>query len=192
VDKKNSSPGVDSQAPLQSNSTSQTAPSSEPEKKADPQKPVESDKQKTEPAKRKERAVEQRPIDADPRKFGEHVGITCDGCETIPIIGFRYRCLRCKDSQGQFNHDICENCFEDFKRGELNYATQGQNRISPDPLDHEFQTYVDRKQFKSLSAGSSTPGKVAPGPKKTKPNEACPCGSGKKYKKCCANKTATV
>ena len=25
--------------------------------------------------------------------------------------------------------------------------------------------------------------------KKTKPNAKCPCGSGKKYKKCCRNKT---
>jgi len=154
-------------------------------------KPVEKESPKPAPKAPKDKS-EPKPVDLDPRKFGEHVGITCDGCGSVPVIGFRYRCLKCKDSSGQFNHDICENCLEDFKRGELQYATQGQNRISADPKDHEFQTYVDRKQFKPLSAGGAPP----PGPsdaakkKKVKPNDQCPCGSGKKFKKCCAAKQA--
>lgn len=34
-----------------------------------------------------------------------HVNVKCCVCKTIPIIGLRYRCLRC------FNTDFCQNCF---------------------------------------------------------------------------------
>lgn len=26
-----------------------------------------------------------------------HDNVICDGCDTIPIIGVRYKCLECKD-----------------------------------------------------------------------------------------------
>ena len=32
--------------------------------------------------------------------FGDHVGITCDGCGASPIVGYRYRCKSCA------NHDV--------------------------------------------------------------------------------------
>jgi len=33
-----------------------------------------------------------------------HDGVTCDGCDTYPIIGKRFRCLEC------YNYDLCEKC----------------------------------------------------------------------------------
>lgn len=34
-----------------------------------------------------------------------HEGIRCDGCRQIPILGIRFKCLRCDD------FDFCENCY---------------------------------------------------------------------------------
>ena len=36
--------------------------------------------------------------------FGEHAGITCDGCGAVNIVGFRYQCTVCP------NFDLCESC----------------------------------------------------------------------------------
>ena len=35
-----------------------------------------------------------------------HPGITCDGCETVPMIGTRYRCNECVD------FDLCASCYD--------------------------------------------------------------------------------
>ena len=73
-------------------------------------------------------------------------------------------------------------CFDEFKKGN---AVNGlaKQRISSDAADHTLELYKD-KSFKSLvkSSGAAAP-KAAKAPK---PNEPCSCGSGKKYKKCCA------
>lgn len=50
---------------------------------------------------------------------GCKTGITCDGCEVIPVIGFRYRCTKCKDPQGNLAHDICEDCHNAFQNGKV-------------------------------------------------------------------------
>ena len=55
-----------------------------------------------------------------------------------------------------------------------------QQKLSLDAADHNFKLHKD-KGFKSLV--KQQPG-AAP-LKKIKPNDACTCGSGKKYKKCC-------
>lgn len=104
-------------------------------------------------------------------RFGTHPGITCDGCLTSPIIGFRYNCSNCK------NHDLCETCYERWTKGTLPHANGRANRISEKVEDHSFKTMAE-KGFKPMVKGKS--GSKA---EKVKPNMRCPCGSGKKYKK---------
>eukprot|EP00615_Pteridomonas_danica_P011257 CAMPEP_0114359174 /NCGR_PEP_ID=MMETSP0101-20121206/22818_1 /TAXON_ID=38822 ORGANISM="Pteridomonas danica, Strain PT" /NCGR_SAMPLE_ID=MMETSP0101 /ASSEMBLY_ACC=CAM_ASM_000211 /LENGTH=159 /DNA_ID=CAMNT_0001502583 /DNA_START=12 /DNA_END=491 /DNA_ORIENTATION=+ len=107
--------------------------------------------------------------------FGEHPGISCDGCGAAPLVGYRYHCSKCA------NHDVCESCFDLWGNGKGEIDNQlGGQKLSIDPADHSFKVYRD-KSFKSLVKGV----KQEPVVKKTKPNEPCPCGSGKKYKKCC-------
>ena len=62
----------------------------------------------------------------------------------------------------------------------------GLNRTIPDL----FETFKKRyKQSKSLGEDLLKSGPKTPMfEDKVKPNNPCPCGSGKKYKKCCANK----
>ena len=124
-------------------------------------------------------AEEEKMKDMKAKKFGTHTGITCDGCMEGPIMGFRYRCLDCK------NHDICEGCHEIFKTGVLKH----ENRANNVPLKaeaHRFEMFSDKTLKKMGSEGGGGP--TAKSVKKTKPNELCPCGSGKKYKKCCMGK----
>ena len=42
-------------------------------------------------------ALKKQQAEIDPRKFGTHVGITCDGCNVMPIVGYRWRCKNCKN-----------------------------------------------------------------------------------------------
>ena len=114
----------------------------------------------------------------DASKFGTHKSITCDGCGTVPIVGYRWRCRSCK------NHDLCDSCYEQFKGGKLPQSLDQQrcNPVSPRVEDHEFYVYAEQGSFSGMK-GASGPTKKKE--KKTKPNEPCPCGSGKKYKKCC-------
>lgn len=111
----------------------------------------------------------------EPRKFGTHTGITCDGCGVLPIIGYRWRCRNCK------NHDLCDSCYDVFKGGKLLHANARRNPVSMSLDHHEFFCLAEQGSFKGMSDNSSVPKKT----KKVKPNEPCPCGSGKKYKKCC-------
>ena len=107
--------------------------------------------------------------------FGEHPSITCDGCGAA-IFGYRYKCKQCP------NHDVCETCYDSWAGGKGAMANELKKQvISANAADHEFSLYKD-KHFTSLVKGSSAPTKAAP---KTKPNDPCPCGNGKKYKKCC-------
>lgn len=43
--------------------------------------------------------------------FGEHPGISCDGCGAKPLVGYRYHCKNCP------NHDVCESCYDAWKGG---------------------------------------------------------------------------
>lgn len=117
----------------------------------------------------------------DATKFGTHKSITCDGCGVVPIVGYRWRCRSCK------NHDLCDTCYETFKGGKLPQSIDQQrcNPVSPRVEDHEFYVYAEQGSFSGMKGASAGPKVKA---KKTKPNEPCPCGSGKKYKKCCMNK----
>jgi hypothetical protein len=109
--------------------------------------------------------------------YGSHLSITCDGCGVSPIRGYRYKCHNCE------NHDLCEDCFHAFKEeGKLRHENR-VNVISKKVEDHDFFVFVEPKIFKPMVSGEKRASN-----KKTKPNELCPCGSGLKYKKCCANK----
>jgi len=55
-------------------------------------------------------------------------------------------------------------------------------RVMPD--EHRYGPRKRKKKFKRTFPGMSRP-LTKPGPKKPGRNEPCPCGSGKKYKKCC-------
>eukprot|EP00669_Euglena_mutabilis_P010408 TRINITY_DN5160_c0_g1_i1.p1 TRINITY_DN5160_c0_g1~~TRINITY_DN5160_c0_g1_i1.p1 ORF type:complete len:189 (+),score=40.21 TRINITY_DN5160_c0_g1_i1:28-567(+) len=113
----------------------------------------------------------------DVAKYGIHIGITCDGCAVCPVQGFRWKCRNCA------NHDLCDACHAKFRAGTLalDNSMLRKNKVSARLEDHAFSAYVDR-DFQGLSAGSK---KVAPKAHKAKPNDPCPCGSGKKHKKCC-------
>jgi hypothetical protein len=76
--------------------------------------------------------------------FGEHVGITCDGCGIIPMFGYRYRCRNCP------NHDVCEACHERWDNGKGSMANGlAKQTISLDPKDHDFFVHKE-KGFKPL------------------------------------------
>jgi len=88
--------------------------------------------------------------------FGEHQGITCDGCGCVPIIGYRYRCKKCP------NHDICETCHErwDFGNGSMANGLAKQT-ISSDAKDHDFFVHKERG-FKPLVKTQGPTKKAAP------------------------------
>ena len=111
----------------------------------------------------------------DPQKFGTHLGITCDGCGIVPIVGYRWRCRNCK------NHDLCDTCIESFNNGKLLHTNGRRNPISPRLEDHEFDILAEPGIFKAMK-GASGPTKKKK--KKLKPNQPCPGGCGKKVKKC--------
>mmetsp|Transcript_18962 Transcript_18962/g.27777 ORF Transcript_18962/g.27777 Transcript_18962/m.27777 type:complete len:157 (-) Transcript_18962:501-971(-) len=129
-------------------------------------------------AEQEKKAAQKPKFEAapEPRKFGTHIGITCDGCSAQPIIGYRWRCRSCK------NHDLCDACYEVFKTGKLLHANARRNPVSMVASHHEFYSLAEQGAFKGMSGQSGPTPKAA---KKIKPNEPCPCGSGKKYKKCC-------
>ena len=132
-------------------------------------------------AAQEQKAKEEEKEKLDATKFGTHKSITCDGCGVVPIVGYRWRCKSCK------NHDLCDDCYETFKGGKLPQSLEQQrcNPVSPRVEDHEFFVYAEQGSFSGMKGATGAP-KVKV--KKTKPNEPCPCGSGKKYKKCCMNK----
>jgi hypothetical protein len=123
----------------------------------------------------KAKAVAEPP---NPKLFGTHTDITCDGCNVEPIVGFRWRCKNCK------NHDLCGTCHAQFLEGKLVHNNR-RNNVSMRVQDHEFFAWKDQKGFKGMKMNGEV---IEEKQKKTKPNEPCPCGSGKKYKKCCRPK----
>ena len=106
--------------------------------------------------------------------FGEHPGITCDGCGVGPIVGYRYRCKQCA------NHDVCESCYDAWSGGKMQNGL-GKQVLSTNAADHTFSLHKD-KGFKSLVKGSA---QATTKVKQLGPNDPCSCASGKKFKKCC-------
>ncbi|KAJ9454254.1 Protein ref(2)P [Diplonema papillatum] len=121
---------------------------------------------------------EKDKLENQSKLFGTHVGITCDGCGTAPVVGFRWHCLKCR------NHDLCDACHEQFKGGKLPHNNR-LNNVSQQLENHVFEIEASYGNgFKPMDRSVYQP-KV----KRVKPNEPCTCGSGKKYKKCCGDPT---
>ena len=116
-------------------------------------------------------------VQQDPKNYGTHTGITCDGCGVVPMVGYRWRCTNCQ------NHDLCDACFDTFKNGELLHTNSRRNPISMKLEDHTFAVLVEKGVFKPIVKGASVSKKRIG--KKLKANDPCHCGSGKKLKKCC-------
>jgi len=125
-------------------------------------------------------SLEQEEKVLDPKAYGTHTGITCDGCNAQPIVGYRWRCKNCA------NHDLCDSCYDTFKKGKLLHMNARRNPISTKLEDHSFDVLVETHIFKSLTKDPDAPkGATKKKAKKLKPNDPCHCGSGKKLKKCC-------
>lgn len=58
---------------------------------------------------------------------GTHFGVTCDGCESYPMQGLRFKCKVCKD------FDLCEACFS--KRHVLHDSSHAFQRHSAESKD---------------------------------------------------------
>jgi len=66
----------------------------------------------------------------------------------------------------------------DTKNGHI-YALEGLRERFNELSDAEF-----KNRFKPMEV-APTPGQMARKPPKVGRNDPCPCGSGKKFKKCC-------
>ena len=122
------------------------------------------------------------PTDKRTTLYGTHDGITCDACACRPMQGYRYKCKFCK------NHDICEACYAKFMETKVvvqNPTLERVNKVSKRAEDHEFYRYAEPDGSFKPMGGTAPRTATQKRAKKTKPNDPCPCGSGKKFKKCC-------
>ena len=66
---------------------------------------------------------QQKEADQKTMYFGEHPGITCDGCGAVPLVGYRYKCkqasvlpalhssLDCTAEPQHALHTLCRRCY---------------------------------------------------------------------------------
>ena len=74
-------------------------------------------------------AIQTEDAQMEPGVGSAHPGITCDGCDEVPIIGFRYKCVVCID------YDLCGSCDKAGKHPGHNMV-----RISSPELASDVQT----------------------------------------------------
>ena len=74
-------------------------------------------------------ATETEDAQMEPGVGSAHPGITCDGCDKVPIVGFRYKCVVCID------YDLCGSCDKAGKHPGHNMI-----RISSPELASDVQT----------------------------------------------------
>ena len=88
------------------------------------------------------------------------------------------------------NHDLCDACYDTFKNEKkLLHVNGRRNPVSAKVSDLEFFVLAETGVFEPLvKAAGASQGMTKKSVKKVKPNSPCPCGSGKKYKKCCRSR----
>eukprot|EP00755_Sulcionema_specki_P005857 Sspe_Gene.33940::Locus_16516_Transcript_1_1_Confidence_1.000_Length_641::g.33940::m.33940 len=97
-----------------------------------PLSPEELEKKRQEVARKVAEAKEARELEEQKAsKFGTHVGITCDGCGAVPVVGFRWHCKNCK------NHDLCDTCHSSWKGGVLPHNNKA-NPVSTVAAHHSL------------------------------------------------------
>ena len=74
-------------------------------------------------------AIQTEDAQMEPGVGSAHPGITCDGCDKVPIVGFRYKCVVCID------YDLCGSCDKAGKHPGHNMI-----RISSPELASDVQT----------------------------------------------------
>ena len=67
-----------------------------------------------------------------------HKRVTCDGCETVPIIGCRYKCAICRD------FDYCENC----EKKNYKKHSHPMIKISTPELELPYSQCTLKEEFK--------------------------------------------
>lgn len=112
-----------------------------------------------------------------PDKYGKHK-FSCDECKCEPIVGFRWNCTKLKD------YDICTECLKEMKPTET-YTRKNHTGQTRKVTTADFSIAKD-KGFTPTDADGKAK-EVVKDAKKAKPNDPCPCGSTKKYKKCCGS-----
>ena len=80
-----------------------------------------------------------------------HVGVTCDGCQALPLTGVRYKCMVCPD------YDLCTVCMEMVEAsnaGLLAGRPQGFGQFgSLHPPSHDFKRCQKQEPRARLLAG---------------------------------------
>merc|ERR1712047_101772 len=85
-----------------------------------------------------------------------HHGVTCDGCDKAPIVGFRYKCVVCDD------YDLCAACEKAGKHpGHNMMRISSPEVIWPQRL---FKRIHEKQEKKEEAAGNATGTGVPPPP----------------------------
>jgi len=101
-------------------------------------------------------------------------GVVCWGCGHV---GIPRNTKECPDKGYSEISPICAACGEDFQTNFIDPQQPDGTKIPWIQVEEEENP--ERAQAAQAAAGR------APASKKVKPNEPCPCASGKKWKKCC-------
>lgn len=134
--------------------------------------------------------------DADAlRQAGEYWEANAYDPEATEVAEFLYAIHRLRDEKPPVIEAIHERLIEDEEHtlkarehmAELSELREGKGQADPMPLYDARQTVFPDPYTQSHSAYQAPLPVVRTSPKIGR-NEPCPCGSGKKYKKCCLNK----
>ena len=116
-----------------------------------------------------------------------HCDCCGEGCESECMCGEIFCSRACMKKEWKNHREMCETVFDNGTVPAMMTQNESQmemrENLSPDEFKAALGGDSDRHTEPSQDAGPAA-GK-AKGGKKVKPNEPCPCGTGKKYKTCC-------